>query len=140
MGRRRPLLIYKSIIRRVRYCYLYTIVTCVITPFKRNFLDSRKSHVFRSQYLITIILASLILINVFVTYSSCSYRLYALATNTTAAEATTKTKFNDTAARVTKDTSTSQLSFSFFSSYFSLFVRVPCFPSIYDHPLTITWS
>jgi hypothetical protein len=50
------------------------------------------------QYLITIILASLILINAFATYSSCNYRLYALATNTTAAEATTTTKFNDTAA------------------------------------------
>jgi high-affinity iron transporter len=50
------------------------------------------------QYLITIILASLILINTFVAYSSCNYRLYALATNTTAAETTTTTQFNDTAA------------------------------------------
>ncbi|HYA83494.1 MAG TPA: hypothetical protein VEH06_08610, partial [Candidatus Bathyarchaeia archaeon] len=59
------------------------------------------------QYPIVIILASLILINAFVTYSSCNYRLYALAMNTTAAEATTTrtgtagtttTKFNDTAA------------------------------------------
>jgi ribose/xylose/arabinose/galactoside ABC-type transport system permease subunit len=53
-------------------------------------------------YPIVIILASLILINAFVTYSSCNYRLYALATNATAAEATTTntttTKFNDTAA------------------------------------------
>jgi hypothetical protein len=43
------------------------------------------------QYPIVIILASLILINAFVTYSSCNYRLYALATNTTAAEASTTT-------------------------------------------------
>jgi high-affinity iron transporter len=57
------------------------------------------------RYPIAIILASLILINAFVTYSSCNLRLYALATNTTAAEATTTgtagtttTKFNDTAA------------------------------------------
>jgi high-affinity iron transporter len=51
------------------------------------------------QYPIVIILASLILINAFVTYSSCNYRLYALATNATVDEATTTTtKFNDTAA------------------------------------------
>jgi hypothetical protein len=59
------------------------------------------------QYPVVIILASLILINAFVTYSSCNYRLYALATNTTAAEdtptttgtaGTTTTKFNDTVA------------------------------------------
>jgi high-affinity iron transporter len=52
------------------------------------------------RYPIVTFLASLILINAFVTYSSCNYRLYALATNTTAAEATTTTttKFNDTAA------------------------------------------
>jgi high-affinity iron transporter len=62
----------------------------------------------KMQYPIVIILASLILINAFVTYSSCNYRLYALATNTTAAAegtttatgtaGTTTTKFNDTAA------------------------------------------
>jgi high-affinity iron transporter len=62
----------------------------------------------KMRYPIVIILASLILINAFVTYSSCNYRLYALAnTNTTAVEGTTTTtgtagttttKFNDTAA------------------------------------------
>jgi high-affinity iron transporter len=53
------------------------------------------------RYLIVIILASLIMINAFVTYSSCNYGLYALVTNTTVAQATTNattTKFNDTAA------------------------------------------
>ena len=50
------------------------------------------------RYPIVIFLAGLILINAFVTYSSCNYRLYALAANTMAAEATTTTKFNDTAA------------------------------------------
>jgi hypothetical protein len=61
------------------------------------------------QYPIVIILASLILINAFVTYSSCNYRLYALpankttaaggtTTNTTGTAGTTTTKFNDTAA------------------------------------------
>ncbi|MGA8082706.1 MAG: hypothetical protein WB988_12670 [Candidatus Nitrosopolaris sp.] len=43
------------------------------------------------QHSIAIILASLILVNAFVTYSSCNYRLYALATNTTAAAAATTT-------------------------------------------------
>jgi len=55
----------------------------------------------KARCLIVIILASLILTNVFVTYSFCNYRLYALSTNTTAAESGTTTgttKFNDTAA------------------------------------------
>jgi len=54
------------------------------------------------RYSIVVILASLILINAFVTYSSCNYPLYALTTNTTtAAESGTTavtTKLNDTAA------------------------------------------
>jgi len=54
------------------------------------------------RYSIVIILASLILINAFVTYSSCSYRLYALTMNTTTAAesgtAAATTKLNDTAA------------------------------------------
>ena len=56
------------------------------------------------RYLIVIILANLILINAFVTYSSCNLRLYALATTaaeattTTGTAGTTTTKFNDTAA------------------------------------------
>jgi hypothetical protein len=46
----------------------------------------------KMRYPIVIILASLILINAFVTYSSCNYRLYGLATTTTtAAESTTNT-------------------------------------------------
>jgi high-affinity iron transporter len=50
------------------------------------------------RYPIVIILASLILINAFISYSSCNYRLYALATTATEATTTTTTKFNDTAA------------------------------------------
>lgn len=56
------------------------------------------------QYSIAIILASLILVNAFVTYCSCNYPLYALATSTTAAAATptpaTANKLNDTAALI----------------------------------------